>query len=74
MVGLEPTRPLGHQTLILARLPTPPHRDMVPLLGFEPRRLSAPGFEPGASAVPPKGRKMVRATGFEPARHKATSV
>lgn len=27
MVGLEPTRPEGHQLLRLARLPIPPHAD-----------------------------------------------
>lgn len=35
--GLEPGRPRGHSALDATRLPIPPRRRLVGLLGFEPR-------------------------------------
>ena len=35
VVGLEPTRPEGHQLLRLARLPIPPHADLVEKTSLE---------------------------------------
>lgn len=57
VVGLEPTRPEGHQLLRLARLPIPPHADKLKTGNTLPKNVLLWFAEPSL---------LVEAMGFEP--------